>query len=312
MRVLWNNPYFQSAYHAIRSMTYCRLSEGIVFFEQCGDASIECVVFHNQKASSIEELSKSKVAIILHSVGGDCYEFPALVDRLVTAGFIVFTYSRQGHGKSTGACINPVGSSKVLDHMIHKAAAMSDSNKVNIVAFSAGTSLLARYLGHARATAHHIVETPIMVSAGFRFEHTMRKLSMLASILCYFRMLLTYRRHVVATKPSPIYLIEYMSRQLGFKTMDEYFRKYDPVHYMDKIKHRCIFVNSEDDFVFPIDTVRESIECIKQKHDVVLTKNGGHISFYREWGQCWLYVFIIATLRKGYKDSHQLNTNLIN
>lgn len=293
-------------------MTYCRFSDSIVFFEQCGDASIECAVFHNQSASSIEELSKSKVAMILHSVGGDCYEFPALVDRLVTAGFIVFTYSRQGHGKSTGSCINPVGSSKVLDHMIHKAAAMSDSNKVNIVAFSAGTSLLARYLGHARATARHIVETPIMVSAGFKFEHTMRKLSMLASILCYFRMLLTYRRHVIPTKPSPIHLIEYMSKQLGFKTMADYFRKYDPVYYIDKIQHRCIFVNSEDDFVFPIDTVCESIEYIKQKHHVILTKNGGHISFYREWGQCWLYVFIIAAFRNGCNGSQQLDTILIN
>ncbi len=249
----------------------------------------------------------SKILIFCHSVTGSYYEFANVFKRLISDGYGVISYSRKGHNSIKCDTINIVGCPNTLDKIIGYISSEFEASKLYLVGVSAGTSLIATYLGNSNMLYRNRISKAALFSAGYHFEESMLKLSWFAKLLCFVNMFIFFLGHNL--RNSNVELLKFSKgfdhfvfniwKQLGYKHQSDYFRDHDPKWYIHKISTPCLFVNSLDDFVFHGDIITPIIDTILYKTNFTfkLYKYGGHICFFKDFrGNTLIYDHIIEML----------------
>jgi predicted alpha/beta-fold hydrolase len=179
--------------------------------------------------------------------------------------------------------------------------------KIILVGFSAGTSLIATYLGCPQTQNKEKIDYAILISAGFHYKESMHKMSRIYKVLCFLNLYIYFRTFHVKYKHNDIldlafnfakfnvfnYVISQYKYSL-FKSEDEYFRHHDPKYYLPNIKHKVYFLNSLDDFCFPGETIIPLINIYTKKDNFYfhILPTGGHICFKNNSKECGIFEFI--------------------
>lgn len=226
----------------------------------------------------------------------DYKELSRLASLLIKKNILVISYTRNGNDPNLKCSyFNIVGCLHVLDHIIniiHNRYKLP----IHIVGISAGTSLAASYLG--KKNKH--VKSAILISPGYSFKYSMYNMPLIPSILCYLQVYYKFKRYSNNVLLKSKNLVEYcdsLYTQYHYKNKKEFYKDHDPIHYLKHIKVPCYFINADDDFVFPIQSIKKFIKStIKQNPNIgIINLNyGSHNSFkYKLWKYPWIYLFIL-------------------
>lgn len=300
--ILLKNPYFQYLLLLYISLSKYKIANEIynisIIQFSCNDR-VEIAISKNLYN---KDFKPKKILLLCHSVCGSLYEFSFLAKKLIIDGYGVISYSRKNHGKLEYDKFNVVGCPITLDKIVGYIKNKFES-EINLIGFSAGTSLIATYLGNNNMKNNKYISKAILISPGFYFKHSTEKMSKTAKILCFINMYVFFLKHNY--KKNNIKLIKSigfhefinnMREQYGYKNSDLYFKEHDPKYYLDKIDIPVLFVNSIDDFIFHGNIIIPLIKELPDKKNFIfrIHKTGGHISFFKDLsGNTYIYDHII-------------------
>ncbi len=250
------------------------------------------------------------VYLFCHSVTGDKYEFAYIAkDILKNNKAGVISYNRKfRNSKSTLSSgtislneninceFNITGCRYLLDSLISYLYKhiLNKYTKIILVGFSAGTSLIACYLGCNKIINKNKIKYSILVSAGFHYKESMKNMPMFSKIICFLNVYFYFKHiHINLNHSLLLDTIYYVNifiyiaklyKYSNFKTVNEYFLEHDPIYYLKNIHSKVYFINSLDDFCFPDKTILPIISKYKYKKNFTfyLEKRGGHICFYKD------------------------------
>lgn len=250
------------------------------------------------------------VYLFCHSVTGDKYEFAHIAKEILkNSKNGVISYNRKFRKYcstlSTGTIslnaeknieFNITGCRYLLDSLItflYKNY-LNKNTKIILIGFSAGTSLIACYLGCKKIKNKEKIKYSILVSAGFHYKKSMKKMPILSKILCFINVYFYFKHiHINHNHKYLLDTLYYFNifayilniyKYSGFQSINEYFLEHDPKYYLNNINSKVYFINSLDDFCFPNTTILPLIAKYKNKKNFIfyLENNGGHICFYKD------------------------------
>ena len=238
----------------------------------------------------------NKILIICHSVCGSYKELSYLASILIKHNILVVSYSRKCHEKSLKySNFNIVGCTDTLDTIVNIIHYRYKNIPKYLLGISAGSSLAALYLG----TKNKHIKSGILISPGYGFKHTMYNMPKFSQLLCYLNVYFYFKSYASERLNQSCNLIEYcdnLYKQHGYKNKHEYYNNHDPINYIHDINVPCIFINAEDDFVFPGEVINNLIKYSIQNKNikVIKLKYGSHNSFKYKWNSYpWIYEFIL-------------------
>ena len=313
---LFNNPYIQYLYHVYYSKSNSAICDFI--YEEIRIPlfdDMSHIVDFNISKNLLNKLTAcriKKIYIICHSVTGDKYEFANIAAELLKDPVVgVISYSRKFRSdnktislsKKYQRVFNITGCRYLLDEIIGYVNNTFNSKglkKIVLLGFSAGTSLIACYLGCDLMKNKSSVSYSVLVSAGFHYEESMKKMPAFGQMLCFLNLYSYFYKFHVKYKHKDILnlkslglnnvsLLSYifnLYKYAGFSSKKEYFSFHDPVNYLPNITHKVYFLNAIDDFCFPETTIMPFIS--KYKHTKSnfyfdVKEYGGHICFYKSY-----------------------------
>lgn len=196
------------------------------------------------------------VVLLLHGILGASTDFAPLARVLHTAGFAVVGFDRRGHGLPlTVPRFNTTGSvadlEVVLQHVRSRLAA-----PIYAVGVSAGSSVLARYLGETRERS--LVAAAVCISPGFAFERSLSTISGVPEKAVLTRMKAFFlHAHAAVLRSAPQHermmaartVLDWHEHQYAFAGYTDraaYFLKEDPVHVLRDVQVPVLYLNASD------------------------------------------------------------------
>ena len=194
--------------------------------------------------------------VLLHGILGASTDFSPLACKLHTAGFSVVGFDRRGHGLPlTLPRFNTTGSVEDLDVVLRHVRATL-AVPIYAVGVSAGSSVLARYLGDTRE--HSLVAAAVCISPGFAFERSLSTISGMPEKAVLTRMKAFFLAgHASVLRVAPQHarmaaarsVLEWHEHQYafaGYASRAEYFSKEDPVHVLRDVRVPILYLNAKD------------------------------------------------------------------
>ncbi len=234
------------------------------------------------------------VIIWLHTLCGNFYESSYLANEInKEINLVSVSYSRRGHSTLLkNPKFNTVGNLEDLIFIISKIKKKYPNLPIYAIGLSAGTSLLAQYLGTYNTT----ISAAILISPGYNFEDSQNHMPLLSSFLItnYIKYFFLYpNKNILKNKDKNTYnsllnaktIKEWHNFQWKYsskESLDEYYKKHNPVHLIDNISCPILFINALDDIIFPKELIEKytNIISICKKSIIVHTNYGSHLGFY--------------------------------
>lgn len=306
------NPFIQFILHLYNSLNNKQISKNI--YEELRVPLFDnnnYIVDLNISKNILLKINKiTSIYLFCHSVTGDKYEFAYIAKEILKDSNLgVISYNRKFRNKNSTLSLgtislnedinsefNITGCRYLLDSLItylYKNYLNKDT-KIILVGFSAGTSLIACYLGCKKIKNKDKIKYSILVSAGFHYKKSMKQMPLLSKIICFINVYFYFKHvHINFNHKSLLDTLYYFNiflyilnihKYSRFKTPNEYFLEHDPKYYLNNINSTIYFINSLDDFCFPEKTIVPLICKYKHKKNFIfyLENKGGHICFYKD------------------------------
>ena len=234
------------------------------------------------------------VAVLLHGITGCALDMAETATTLAAAGWSAAAFERRGHGPPlTQPRFNTTGCVDDLRLALAAVRAAYPGAPVCAVAVSAGCSLLIRYLGEqGEASA---VDSAVCVCTGFGLRRSLRAIDagsvgklMLWRMKSFF---LEKNRAVLAEHPATASLaaadglVQWHAHQWqlsGDADEASYFRQHRTEASLRRIRVPTLFLNADDDFVFPPDVSDGFLIAPRLSPwlAAVRTAEGGHATYF--------------------------------
>lgn len=268
----------------------------------------EPLIFHDQEESIIAwgkniNYSPNIVVLFLHNVCGDYRDNSELAKYLIkTMNCIPVSYSRRGHSMPLkNPYFNTVGDQDDLKLVLTKIQQRYMNLPIYAVGSSAGSSLLAKYLGSSANS--NLISAAALISPGYGFQQSLMTMPMLQSKLAaknVKKLFLFPNKQLLQKHDKQAYndlynatsMLEWHQHQWKFdKTanIESYYEKHDPVNVLQNIKCPILYINAMDDFLFPKKLVSKFTFLTDTCPNTIIvhTKRGGHIGFYTGDSLLW-------------------------
>lgn len=235
------------------------------------------------------------IAVIFHTISGDEQDVKG-ISRYVreTLHWTAVVCIRRGHGKLplTSPIINTMGSTSDLKEQLDHICKKYPEAPLFGIGISAGSGLLARYLGEAgqksRFTAAAAVSPAYDIEKAFHRIHPAYNKIMGQRIINYF-----LKKHNESLSKVPGFDEILNCRTLGefqdnlapiagFESREEYYENSNPIKVVRNIKTPLLILNSEDDPICINENVLENLHWLEKLPHTVLvhTKRGSHVAFF--------------------------------
>lgn len=268
------------------------------------------------------------ILLIFHTVFGDYCDSAKEIKKLCkNLNLMPISYSRRGHDKElTQSQFNSVGNLNDLELILDYINSNYSTLPIYGLGMSAGTSLLARYLGNKKEKSR--IELGILLSPGFHFKRSQKLFNN------YIKKYLVDKAKKYWLIPNKDILcknekdIQYYNLLLNAETMKEwhkyqwyfiqgvsnekeYYRLFDPIYVLQYIKVPILYINSEDDIVFGKELISKYRNIINTTESTILvqTKYGGHLGFYDYKFNNWAFK-ISSEFIESYKKNKYYSESL--
>ena len=251
--------------------------------------------------------SPKAITLFFHTLFGDYSESASFGYRLYQKyNWTPVSFSRRGHTNTLKKPIfNTVGHAKDIHIVIQSIQKKYPNIPIYGFASSAGTAVLARYLGEKGEKSK--IHAAVLLSSGYDFEKSQYTAHSIPDRLIVYRakqFFLHNNREILEKHNKKIYekfkdvstIKEWHQYQWMFAgdhaNMKEYFLSHDPIHILPQIQCPILYINAMDDFMFPSTLVRRFCDLVTTcKNKIIIhTKRGSHLSFYEGWKpSSWAY-----------------------
>ncbi|WP_108959463.1 YheT family hydrolase [Leptospira ellinghausenii] len=272
----------------------------------------------------VNHKDKTPIVVVFHTISGDEQDIKSTVSHIrKTLNWIVVVCVRRGHGNLplTKPIINTMGSTSDLKEQLYHIRKQFPSKPLFGVGISAGSGLLARYLGEAGQKS--LFQAAVAVSPAYDIEKAFHRVHPVYSKIMGQRMINYFlKRHynIFANNPGTDDLLnvktlgEFQDKLhsiSGFKDKDSYYQNSNPILVADQIKTPLLVLNAADDPICVNLNVLENLHWLENLNNTihVHTKRGSHIAFYeglsaKSWsnqliGEYFLSVFNWISTKKS-------------
>ncbi|TFJ87038.1 hypothetical protein NSK_001372 [Nannochloropsis salina CCMP1776] len=262
--------------------------------EEETDAIIEALVYHMPCHERLPP-----IVIICHGVfqnGADLYDFCRFMTE--TCGYVVCVFNRRGNDMPLSrARFNTVGDQADFRFILSRLREFFANNCFYGVGISAGSSLLARYLGDAGEECE--LEGGVLISGGYDMELSLRHMTPLADLVVTTQaksFFLERNEETLARQDGPGLQRLKRSRSMqefhehlhvfdGKASREEYFQTHNPALVLDRIARPVVYINAYDDMCFPGHFTFQYKHLVErcQLATIVHMERGGHGTFYENW-----------------------------
>lgn len=262
------------------------------------------------------------ILLILHTVFGNyldsCNDLNKICNEL---NFKLVSYSRRGHSLNLyKPKFNSVGHQEDLADIISIIKNKYTNTPIYIIGLSAGSSLLARYLGNNKHD--NTIKGAILISPGYNFKKAIKTMPWICNKLLVNKaknfflkknkiLLKHYNKNAYNALIKSKSMNDWHNNQYHFvneyNNIDEYYYDHDPVHVLEKISIPILYLNALDDMIFTKDLVLEYKELVKKSKNKIIihTNRGSHCAFFTgifltSWSFEVSKKFIQSLIKKNY------------
>jgi len=244
---------------------------------------------------SVNHKDKTPIVVVFHTISGDEQDIKSTVSHIrETLNWIVVVCVRRGHGNLplTKPIINTMGSTSDLKEQLNHIRKQFPSKPLFGVGISAGSGLLARYLGEAGPKS--LFKAAVAVSPAYDIEKAFHRVHPVYSKVMGQRMINYFlKRHyksfanVRGTEDllNVKTLGEFQDKLhsiSGYKDKDSYYQNSNPILVANQIKTPLLVLNAADDPICVNLNVLENLHWLENLKNTihVHTKRGSHIAFH--------------------------------
>lgn len=253
--------------------------------------------------------------VLLHTISGSAHSMRAFVRYInENLGWRVAVCIRRGHSELplTSSQFNTMGSADDFRFQLDHIQKTVPNSPLFAVGISAGSSVLARYLGEQgkdtplkAAVAYcpgYDLEIAFERAHNFYSKMMTKKLIklFLADKQKEFGHLKTYQQCLNSVDLHDLHNNIY--EIAGFESHQEYLNASNAAKVFDNIKIPTLILNAKDDPVCHIDNAYGKMEVIKQLEDVILviTDRGSHCAYFegmtaKSWANKMIAEYLTAT-----------------
>jgi len=243
------------------------------------------------------------IVVIFHTISGDEQDVKQTIRTIrETLDYIVVVCIRRGHGSLPlpTPVINTMGSTSDLKAQLSHIQNRFPKSPLYGVGLSAGSGLLARYLGETGNKS--VFRAAVAVSPAYDIEKAFHRIHPMYSKLMGQRLVDYFlQRHYERLSEIPGYLHISESKTIGefqdrlhllsgYDSKDQYYLNSNPIHVVGNIKTSLLILNSMDDPICVHLNVIENLHWLERLPETVLvkTRRGSHIAFFEGWrGKSW-------------------------
>ncbi|TGK79132.1 hydrolase [Leptospira noumeaensis] len=259
------------------------------------------------------------IVVLFHTISGDEQDVKSTVKYLREKfGWIVVVCIRRGHGNLplTKPKINTMGSTSDLKEQLSYIQKRFPKRKLLGVGISAGSGLLARYLGEAGTKSQFIAA--VAVSPAYDIEKAFHRVHPVYSKIMGQRLINYFLKTHYETlsnlngvdKLLKIKTIGEFQDQLhtisGFKDKEKYYFHSNPVLVAKNIRTPLLVLNSADDPICVNQNVIENLHWLETLPNTihVHTKRGSHIAYFqgfkaKSWSDTVIGEYFSAVLKEN-------------
>jgi len=267
--------------------------------------------------------AQTPIVVIFHTISGDEQDVKGIV-RYVTRSlkWIAVVCIRRGHGSLplSKPRINTMGSTSDLAEQLAFIQKNFRGSPLLGVGISAGSGLLARYLGESgtrsKFAAAVAVSPAYDIEKAFHRVHPFYSKIMGQRLISYFlkrhyEILSNVRGFAHAMNSNTIGEFQDRIHSIaGFVSSDRYYRHSNPIKVVHKIRTPLLILNSEDDPICVNLNVLENLHWLESLEHTMLvhTKRGSHIAYLEgvrgsSWADRLIGQYFQAVLK--FKDETQ-------
>lgn len=246
------------------------------------------------------------ILLVFHTILGDyrdnCYSVKNLCKQL---NLLPISYSRRGHSfKMQNIKFNTTGHIEDLELVLDYIENNYPNKPIYGYARSAGTSLLARYLGNIKYKSR--ISLAILISSGFNFKESIKQIP-----FPFNKILVNKFKNFWLKKNKNLFSknkkdLQYYNLLLNSTSLDEwhkyqwYFSKmsknrleynntFNPIYVLKNIQIPILYINAMDDFLFSKSLVKKYKSLVNNSNYKVIvhTNHGSHLGFYENFFNDW-------------------------
>lgn len=244
---------------------------------------------------SVNHKDKTPIIVVFHTISGDEQDVKGTVSHIrKTYNWIVVVCIRRGHGNLplTKPIINTMGSTSDLKEQLDHIRKKFPNKPLFGVGISAGSGLLARYLGESGKKS--LFRAAVAVSPAYDIEKAFHRVHPVYSKIMGQRMINYFlKRHYDSF--SKVKGTEELLRVKtlgefqdklhsvsGFKDKETYYKNSNPILVADQIQTPLLVLNAADDPICVNQNVLENLHWLESLKNTihVHTKRGSHIAFF--------------------------------
>ncbi|TGL62712.1 hydrolase [Leptospira ognonensis] len=235
------------------------------------------------------------IVVIFHTISGDEQDVKNTLHHIkTTLDCIVVVCIRRGHGHLplSTPVINTMGSTSDLKEQLAHIRKRFPNSILFGVGISAGSGLLARYLGESGSSS--VFRAAVAISPAYDIEKAFHRIHPMYSKLMGQRLIDYFlERHYESLSQLPGYLHVSESKSIGefqdrlhllagFESRKEYYAESNPINVVKNIETSLLILNSKDDPICVDLNVIENLHWLESLPNTILvrTKRGSHIAFY--------------------------------
>jgi uncharacterized protein len=248
--------------------------------------------------SALPESYKKKgtpIVVIFHTISGDEQDVKTLVRYIKDdLKWIAVVCIRRGHGNLPLKTpkINTMGDTKDLNEQLNFIQKKFPNSLLFGVGLSAGSGLLAQYLGEEGSKSKFIAA--VAVCPAYDIEKAFHRIHPFYNKLMGQRLINFFLRqhyesfsnfegfHDALSSKTVGELQDKIHNFAGFPTKEMYYENSNPIKVAHNIKTPLLIINSEDDPICVDQNVKENLHWLEKLPHTTLvqTKRGSHIAFF--------------------------------
>lgn len=236
--------------------------------------------------------SKTPIVVIFHTISGDEQDVKGMVRYVRSLNWTAVVCIRRGHGNLPlkKPQINTMGSTSDLSEQLTFIHKLYPGSPLFGVGISAGSGLLARYLGESgskcKFTAAVAISPAYDLEVAFSRVHPVYSKLMRTRLIRYF-----LERHESLSKVNGFDhaknskdLAEFQDRLYpiaGYRSREEYYKHSNPIKVVEGIRTPLLILNSEDDPICVHQNVVENLHWLERLDSTMLvhTERGSHVAY---------------------------------
>jgi len=236
---------------------------------------------------------RTSIVIVLPGLTGGPESVADICKEASRRGFRAVVFNKRGHGNSplTTPKLQSFGDTSDLRQVLKYIRDLYKHAKISAIGVSSGSGLLVSYLGEYGSSTY--LSTAVCISPGYSakelYENGTNNLYQWG-MLQGLKLLLANHSDALASVIDVDKALQ--SRNIsefeekvycklyGFKDLDDYWEKNDPMREVDEIAIPVLCINSLDDPVCPSGIIPFDLFSVLPNFLLVTTEHGGHCGFF--------------------------------